>query len=261
MTDTSNSQCFDKTGDPDLPIWLLGDSRSSNEQVKKLDPKIEPLDRRHPTRHTIWTPILEVIQRHLFEHGLRLDDRKIYIQNAVTSPEYTVKNAEKLRAKIVKLQKIDEAGTVVLRQNLVAEIAGLQVMRLTEIDILGKLLKSHNPLFVLCFGEFAFECARWAKEEENPPLQKWRKWEIAELSTQFEDRIKEVKLGRITLLPLLHQSIAYSFADANADFSGRGGYYFEYVGKEIADKLILLSTDSRVKKLLLRVKQKGLESL
>jgi hypothetical protein len=41
-------------GDPDFPIWLLGDSNPKGWQ-SVLE---TPLDPRHPARHNIWTPVL-----------------------------------------------------------------------------------------------------------------------------------------------------------------------------------------------------------
>lgn len=43
-------------------IWLLGDSNPKN-----WDSILEtPLDPRHPARHSIWTPVIDVIQDQAF---------------------------------------------------------------------------------------------------------------------------------------------------------------------------------------------------
>jgi hypothetical protein len=141
MTNPSTSPLAETIGennhensDPNSPIWLLGDSPSTNEQIEKLEPKIEPLDRRHPTRHTIWTPILDVIQRRLYKkHGRRLDDSKLYIQNAIF--EFT---NEKKTKKIVD---------------------GVE-------NVKRLLAYNPKPLLILCFGQFTFECARRANNEK-----------------------------------------------------------------------------------------------
>jgi hypothetical protein len=66
--------------DPSSPVWLLADS----PPVRR--PDIIPLDARHPSRHNIWTPILEQIQEVAYRHSdrLRVDADKLYIRNAVS---------------------------------------------------------------------------------------------------------------------------------------------------------------------------------
>jgi hypothetical protein len=90
--------------DPDSPIWLLGDSPSANN----LDKNLKPLDRKHPTRHTIWTPILDVVQRHLFvDCGCRLDDSELFIRNAVSHPDHKLRiNREKQETEIAELREL-----------------------------------------------------------------------------------------------------------------------------------------------------------
>ena len=110
-------------------IWLLADSNPAAWQ-KKLE---GPLDRRHPTRHNIWTPIEQVIQRHLFEQcGSRMTD-ELFIRNAVEDAA-------------------DKSRNEPLAQ---------------EITEYRRLLSYHKPVLVLCFGEFAFEFARRAQQEEG----------------------------------------------------------------------------------------------
>lgn len=197
--------------DPDSPIWLLGDSPSA----KNLDKNLKPLDRKHPTRHTIWTPILDVVQRHLFVNcECRLDDRELFIRNAVSHPDHKLK----------RNRKRHEA----------------------EIAELGELLSRHKPFLVLCFGQFAFECARRAQEEEKLPPQKWT---IKRLSQEFSERILKVQLGSVTLLPLLHAVVALKFSECSTDFSGEGDNYFEYTGREIAKVLIANRTHRSLNKL------------
>ncbi|MBK8048508.1 MAG: hypothetical protein IPK16_16155 [Anaerolineales bacterium] len=63
-------------GDKTCPIWLLGDSNPSNWQ----DVLVTPLDPRHPARHSIWTPVLDVMQDRVFrKQRLRIDTSSIYI--------------------------------------------------------------------------------------------------------------------------------------------------------------------------------------
>ena len=235
MKNQTTSRRVEFTVKPDYPIWLLGDSPSINY------PDLPPLDPRHPTRHTIWTPILDVIQRHLFRNGCRLNDSELYIRNAVSDYKH-------------KLEKPKELGK---------EIAEFQANQVKEMKKLRELLnRPKKPLLVLCFGQFAFEFARRAQEGKIEILlpKDWKSLKIPKLSKEFEARIGNVQLGNATLIPLLHASTALSFQDASRDFSGGGGNYFEYVGKEITDKLILHCTEFRLNELLLRVNQEGVAS-
>src|SRR5512147_2716135 len=71
-------------GNRSFPIWLLGDSNPKNWQ-EILE---APLDPRHPARHSIWTPVLDVIQDRVFrERRYRVDTSSIYIRNAIEQPE------------------------------------------------------------------------------------------------------------------------------------------------------------------------------
>jgi uracil-DNA glycosylase len=72
----------DFTGDPEFPIWLIGDS-PPEKWADKLD---TPLDPRHPARHNIWTSVADPMQDRLYRHGkLRLDTSRLYIRNAMLS--------------------------------------------------------------------------------------------------------------------------------------------------------------------------------
>ena len=67
-------------GKQNFPIWLIGDSPPQNWE-HDLN---HPLDERHPTRHSIWTPIENVIQRLLYNwKNTRLLSENIYIINAI----------------------------------------------------------------------------------------------------------------------------------------------------------------------------------
>jgi len=114
-----------------------------------------------------------------------------------------------------------------------------QVKEMRELQELPN--RPTKPLLVLCFGLFAFEFARRAQEDKIEVLRPkdWdKKQGILKLSMKFDENIEKVKLGNMTLLPLLHASSAVSFQFASRDFSGHGGNYFEYVGEKIADVLI-----------------------
>jgi len=72
----------DFAGDPEFPIWLIGDS-PPERGADKLD---TPLDPRHPARHNIWTSVADPMQDRLYRRGrLRLDMSRLYIRNAMLS--------------------------------------------------------------------------------------------------------------------------------------------------------------------------------
>jgi hypothetical protein len=72
-----------EVGNKDFPIWLLGDSNPKNWQ----DILVSPFDSRHPARHSIWTPVLDVIQDNVFRKSrIRIDTSSIYIRNAIENP-------------------------------------------------------------------------------------------------------------------------------------------------------------------------------
>jgi len=77
-----NALMRDFTGDPEFPIWLIGDS-PPEAWADKLD---TPLDPRHPARHSIWTSVADPMQDRLYRQGkLRLDTSRLYIRNAMLS--------------------------------------------------------------------------------------------------------------------------------------------------------------------------------
>lgn len=235
MTNQTTPLLVEKIGRFDYPIWLLGDSPSGKYlKFEAPDPDhLTPLDPKHPTRHSIWTPILDVIQRHLFRRGCRLDDSELFIRNAVSHPDHKLNNPT----------EIDKFG-----DNQKKEIAELK-----------ELLKVHEPFLVLCFGQFAYPCALRTQQDEIKILtqEEWKNWSIPKLSKAFDDRINKVQLGKVTLLPLLHASAARGFKSATAHFSGKLSNqrpnYFEYVGEQIAEKLIANHKDHRLDKFMLRV--------
>ena len=72
----------DFAGDPEFPIWLIGDSPPP-AWVGKLD---TPLDPRHPARHNIWTSVADPMQDRLYtQEKLRLDTSHLYIRNSMLS--------------------------------------------------------------------------------------------------------------------------------------------------------------------------------
>ena len=192
-----------EAGSRDSPIWLIGDSPPEAWKDKLS----VPLDPRHPTRHSIWTPIIDGIQERVYEYGrLRLNTSRMYVRNAVEDAKDKAKGKD-----WSNLEK--EAGE------------------------LGALLDEYNPLLVFTFGAFAFEFVNRSRcGKENRAVTYWS---AKRLGKQFQHNLNEFALGDVNVLPLLHVSIARGkFLECHRDFSGNGGNYFNYVATKIASLLL-----------------------
>jgi hypothetical protein len=193
----------DFTGDPEFPIWLIGDS-PPEAWVDKLD---TPLDPRHPARHSIWTSVADPMQDRLYRmRKLRLNTSRLYIRNAMSKP-------------------------------LALLISQKQLF--LEQDSLKDVLIKHKPKIVLTFGASSFMIGLWASGEVPQKLYKTTKL----LGEQFRCRIKEYDDNKVNVIPLLHASIARGrFLEAHRDFVGAYGStppnYFDYVGTRLADLLL-----------------------
>lgn len=201
-------------GDKNFAIWLLGDSNPSHWQ----DVLIAPLDSRHPARHNIWTPVLDVIQDKVFRKcRSRVDVSTIYIRNAIQNP------------------KDKPAGTI-LNWSLQLD---------NEITEFGQLLGQHHPVILLSFGRFAFEFSRRVLGQE--PKHPVDYWGAKNMGDKFRKRIGAFDPGATNLLPLLHTSISRGrYIESHDYFSGqKGGNYFEFVGNQIAD--IFMQNQSALK--------------
>jgi len=196
-----------EVGDRNSEIWLLGDSNPKNWQTVLET----PLDPRHPARHSIWTPVLEIIQDRVFrENRSRVDTSSIYIRNAIEDP------AGKPRSNSIKWETIVER-----------ELQGFQ-----------EVVRGCQPKILFSFGAFAFEFARRAFGEE--PKRSHNYWGARNLGHEFRQRVDQFDLNATNLLPLLHVSIARGwFIQSHEYFSGQeGGNYFEFVGNRIAQTLM-----------------------
>jgi len=196
-----------ETGSKYSEIWLLGDSNP-----KRWQGVLEtPFDPRHPARHSIWTPVLDVIQDQVYrESRRRLDTSSLYIRNAIEDP------SGKPASQSIMWEGISE----------------------TEVRYFREILVEHRPKVLLSFGAFSFEFARRSLDQE--PVRRYSYWGARQLGQEFRQRIAKFDLGAINLLPLLHVSIARGrFIQAHEYFCQQeGANYFEYVGKQIAEKLI-----------------------
>jgi hypothetical protein len=196
-----------EAGERNFPIWLIGDSNPVHWQ-SYLE---MPLDPRHPVRHNIWTPVLDVIQDKVFRAGkLRVDTSALYIRNAVDNPEKKPSQTDK------KWKQVTE----------------------NEILELKTLIEKHRPIIVICFGAFAFEFTRRALGEKN--IKNYGYWGARRLGIEFRRRIGDFRPDSINILPLLHRSIAGGkFMQSHDYFCDKsGGNYFEMAGGDIADKLV-----------------------
>ena len=195
------------SGSKSFPMWLIADSSPPRWE----NCLVQPLDPRHPARHSIWTPILEGIQSEVFRavRG-RVDTTDLYVRNAVRSAD------DRPSSRSPKWPPPLEAKTLHL----------------------GKLLAKHSPKLVLTFGAFAFEFTRRSLQQGLPkPVSHWT---TSALGREFKRCIETFDPARINLLPLLHVSIARGhFLRSHQNFTGlQDGNYFDYVGCKIATLLL-----------------------
>ncbi len=195
-----------EVGNKQFPIWLLGDSNPKNWQ----DVLITPLDPRHPARHSIWTPVIEIIQDKVYRKcKARVDTSALYIRNAIANP------ADKpLRNAAVWSPAVQH-----------------------EIVILSELIEQFHPTILLTFGSFSFEFARRAQGKSPKAFGQWT---TDNLSQEFKHRIDMFTSESTNVIPLLHTSISRGrFIESHNYFSGsKGGNYFVFAGTAIADKLL-----------------------
>jgi hypothetical protein len=201
---------MEPTGHKLCPIWLLGDSRPKCYMLLRA-----PLDPRHPTRHSIWTPVLDRIQHQLFlQAGMRLDATKIYIRNAVGDPRD--------RDDLAKLQK----ETASFGKDLIERV------------------NSGGPHLLITFGAFSYEFAQKCCQ----PGGKWQDRTVSKLGSAFRREMEKIGPRRMNILPLLHASIARGeWHDNHLKFCGPSGAnlcddpkpnYFDRVADIIASFLI-----------------------
>jgi len=197
-------------GNPNCPIWLIGDSNPKNWQGK-LD---APLDPRHTARHNIWTPVLDVMQDITFRaEKIRVDTSALYIQNAIEEPQGKPKpNA------------IDWHENI---NNKNEELRDLLLMK--------------KPVIVLCFGAFSYEFCRRTQKLKS---RKFNDWTTKTLGIEFRNSVKNFSHDSINIFPLLHISIARGrFIESHSYFCDKSGSnYFDYVGSSLG-KLILEQKD------------------
>ncbi|MCY1072993.1 hypothetical protein [Archangium lansingense] len=194
-------------GQKSSALGLLGDSEPANFS----DRLTVPLDRLHPTRHNIWTPILDVIQAHAFRaHRVRLDDSELYVRNAVKHPERKPR----------------------------PDVAGWQDEVCSDVTEFERLLAEHKPRLVLCFGSFAWEFARRALGES--PNKAYGEWNTTKMGVEFKKSVGNFNPSQVNIFPLLHASIARGrFLESHKGFCGSPDMnYFDFVGGALAGVLL-----------------------
>lgn len=196
-----------EVGNPNFPIWLVGDSNPKQWQ----DSLFGPFDPRHPVRHNIWTSILDEIQDRVFRTGrLRVDSSQLYVRNAVDD----------------QLLKPDK--------NKIEWEPSVEA----QVNTFGEILHRYSPMLVLCFGAFSFEFTRRALGQE--PKTKYRKWGARSQGREFNERISRFDHSAINAFPLLHRSVSGGkFIQSHEYFVGAvNANYFRFAGEQIADILL-----------------------
>jgi hypothetical protein len=180
-------------------IWLLGHSYPKN-WVHMLT---EPLDPRHPTRHSIWTPVLDRLQEQVYGHGnrRRLDAGKCYICNAASK------------------QGEGEAPDW--------EWTGPSIT--ARMAKFGNYMDVFQPPIVITFGAEAFRFAATAINRPNAPTTVLS---ADELGGRFRAAVAEFNANEVNVFPLLHAFVARNgWVTAGMSYSTlEDGNYFEYVG-------------------------------
>jgi len=196
-----------EVGNRNFPLWLIGDSNPTQWQSSLKT----PLDPRHPIRHNIWTPIIDVIQDRVFRSlEMRIDTSTIYIRNAVNDPA-------------------KKPSQISVQWSISAE---------SEISDLTSLIKDHKPIMLFCFGAFSYEFVRRAMGEQEK--RKYGYWGARRLGDEFRYRIGNFDPIKNNIIPLLHRSISGGkFIESHEYFCNEKGVnYFEVVGSKIADKIL-----------------------
>ena len=187
------------------PIWLLADSLPK----KYAGTLKEALNPRHPTRHSIWTPIWNEIQEAVYlPDKRRVDSDRLCIMNAV------------------KTEADCEPDWDFCSTRMQDRIA-----------LFGRKVAHSEPCLILTFGRRAF-CfallARGMKPQHRPGA-----WTCDLLGREFRNAIANFAMTKTNVIPLLHASIARGkWIEAHEGFTGQSnGNYFEFTGRQLGSLL------------------------
>lgn len=186
-----------------FPIWLIGDSYPSSF-ISELN---SPFDSRHPTRHTIWTPIWDAMQESVYPR--RIDGQHLFICNAA---------GKQIEGKPNKNFDDDDVKK--------------------RISKFTNYLNQYKPVMVLCFGAWAYEFVRRADPRETVEYSH-KHWKIPEIAKAFLNSYKNFQPNAISIFPLLHQIVALKWERANKEFvlDNSGNDYFRYTGEKLGSLL------------------------
>ena len=188
------------------PIWLIGDSPPEHWKDKLS----VPLDSKHPSRHDIWTPVVDGIQERVFRADRRrVDTSRLYLRNAVQNHKCKEATNSKEWSKLEK-----------------------------EIKEFRALLKQYNPTLVFTFGSFAFEFANRSLSIDEKKAYTY--WSTKRLGEQFRRSVDKFSLNQMNVLPLLHVSIARGkFLESHEYLTcEKDGNCFDYVADKVSHLLL-----------------------
>lgn len=190
-------------------IWLVGHSYPGR-WISELQ---GPLDPRHPTRHSIWTSVLDSLQERVYKKGphLRLDVTRCYAFNAAAKqkqgekPDWCV-DGESITGRISKLRD---------------------------------LLEKHSPPIVITFSAEVFVFVQRAL---TPKRDGHQVLGVQELGNGFRDAVQNYDPQKVNVFPLLHGYVARGdWATLGPVFSKIDDpyvNYFEYAGSALGDVLL-----------------------
>ena len=209
------------------PIWLLGDSIPD-----RWSGHLEgALDARHPSRHSIWTPILDAAQREFyFKRGLRLDDDALYIQNAVEKPS-------------------QKPGTS-QDWNRYSELTN-------QVDKYAASVSLYRPNIIITFGQFAYEfarrsCAKTISHKKTEQNFSVKYWTVDNLALVFNivtnNTLVDESPYSTIIVPLLHATIARGkFLQNHKSYcrhdEDKSGNYFRFAGTRLANLILKACED------------------
>ena len=188
-------------------IWLLGHSLPA----KSVDFLDGPLDPRHPTRHSIWTPVLESIQDRVYKcgGGRRLDMARCHIDNAAAIQPHG-----------------EEADWKIRGPSIAAEKA-----------VLASQVKGYKPKVLITFSADVFWFAATALGRFDGPRTHVTSESMADA---FNKATTASVLEEPSIIPLLHAFVARKgWTKAGEIYSGPAGHnYFEFTGAAIGEMLL-----------------------